>query len=208
MSDPFRSDLLAAQTRIEGLESENLRLRAGLHDDAMRKTQRATRIAIVAAVAALLAVVGLAPALVDARAEAERLRAQVAEQNLELGRDRAARISIEQGNATRRATPASTRGVALGCFVDSGDARPGTSGRDLDRRVFVMPGLTPQACVDRCASEGFHFAGVQFTNQCFCGDSYGRFGKAPIEECNAVCAGDAQQRCGGTWRNTVYAIDN
>jgi hypothetical protein len=47
-------------------------------------------------------------------------------------------------------------------------------------------------------------AGVQYGSYCFCGNSYGRYGKAPESECNMPCSGDPNIKCGGTWRNSVY----
>ncbi len=41
---------------------------------------------------------------------------------------------------------------------------------------------------------------------CFCGDSYGKYGKASESDCSIPCAANATQICGGEWRNSVYAI--
>ena len=44
----------------------------------------------------------------------------------------------------------------------------------------------------------------QYSDQCFCGNTYGRYGKSDENDCNAHCAGDSTKTCGGTWRNSVY----
>jgi len=43
-------------------------------------------------------------------------------------------------------------------------------------------------------------------NYCFCGDSYGLYGKGNETDCNSNCGGNPSQICGGGWRNSVYEI--
>jgi hypothetical protein len=112
--------------------------------------------------------------------------------------------------------PAPTPGVALvagngdnmyvGCFRDQGDPAPGTQGRDLAGEVQVMGNLTITACAQHCASRGFAYAGLQFGNQCFCGNTYGKYGADIDSECNMPCAGDPRQMCGATWHNAIYKM--
>ena len=46
---------------------------------------------------------------------------------------------------------------------------------------------------------------MQAREHCFCGgDHYRRFGE--VSNCNTLCGGDAQQRCGGGWANLVFQI--
>ena len=48
---------------------------------------------------------------------------------------------------------------------------------------------------------------MQYADQCFCGDEYGRHGEdVSGEGCNMDCAGDSSQNCGGPWRNAVYSV--
>lgn len=87
-------------------------------------------------------------------------------------------------------------GKALGCFKDA-------SARDLPEAFFSDAGMTTERCVNHCAGKGFRYAGTQYGRQCFCGNSYGRHG--PATNCTTRCAGNAAQRCGGTWANLVYS---
>ena len=48
------------------------------------------------------------------------------------------------------------------------------------------------------------YAGVQYTSECFCGNSYGKYGSLPESSCNMPCSGNKTQICGGTWSNSVY----
>ncbi len=66
--------------------------------------------------------------------------------------------------------------------------------------------MTVEPCAQRCRAKGFEYAGVQYARQCFCGNSYGKLGKAPDKECSMPCDGDPKETCGGTYRNDVYKL--
>ncbi len=91
--------------------------------------------------------------------------------------------------------------VALGCFKDKGDPS-GTTGRDLDGLMWSDSQMTTEKCLQHC--QEYNYAGTQYSFQCFCGNNYGRYGKA--SNCNSPCKGNAKQTCGGTWANNVYQI--
>jgi hypothetical protein len=65
-------------------------------------------------------------------------------------------------------------------------------------------------CKTTCANKGFAYAAVQYTSHCFCGNEYGKYGEAPLEECNHLCKDKNNRdngdnvKCGGAWRNNVY----
>ena len=66
--------------------------------------------------------------------------------------------------------------------------------------------MTPSLCNDMC--QGFHFFGVQYYNECFCGNDYGnQGGKAPESECNTPCKGDPSIMCGGGAHSSIYAVN-
>jgi hypothetical protein len=94
----------------------------------------------------------------------------------------------------------------VGCFVDQGDPTPSVEGHDLDGEAIMLPRMTLDICIGRCSQKNFAYAGVQKGNQCFCGKSYGKFGKAPDADCKTPCDGSSTQICGGTSRNTVYKL--
>ena len=85
----------------------------------------------------------------------------------------------------------------IGCFEDK------SSERDLPR-VLSVPHLTPDSCRTACQNAGHAYAGVQYGYLCRCGDTYGKYGKVPDEECNALCTGDKAQKCGGFWKSAVF----
>lgn len=90
----------------------------------------------------------------------------------------------------------------LGCFRDQGGE--GTAGRDLSGLAVEDNGMTTERCVSLCSDRDFPYAGTQYGRWCFCGNHYGRSGKAV--NCNTPCAGNPDEVCGGDWANSVYEI--
>ena len=53
-------------------------------------------------------------------------------------------------------------------------------------------------------AQNFKYAGLQNGNQCFCDDTYGRYGKVEESKCTKLCTGDPSLLCGGAWANMIY----
>ncbi|USW48743.1 Putative carbohydrate-binding WSC, PAN/Apple domain, alpha/Beta hydrolase [Septoria linicola] len=99
---------------------------------------------------------------------------------------------------------------ALGCFVDSGAAR-------------VLPTLdsssntqTVQTCAMACSNKGFKYSGVEYAQECWCGNSAPKSSaSASSADCDMKCKGDSTQICGGSnrisvtidtaWKQTFFA---
>ncbi|MGH9955820.1 MAG: WSC domain-containing protein [Pyrinomonadaceae bacterium] len=85
----------------------------------------------------------------------------------------------------------------LGCYVD-------TPARVLNGYSFSSTtGMTNQVCQQKCKTQGFKYAGTEYASQCFCGNT------APTQvvgsqECGMSCSGAPGEKCGGTWRLSVY----
>ncbi|EWG47706.1 hypothetical protein FVEG_07758 [Fusarium verticillioides 7600] len=79
----------------------------------------------------------------------------------------------------------------LGCYSDT------TLSRTLSNSLNIA-GNTNKKCQDACAAAGYKYAGTEFGNQCFCGNTIDNSG-APIaaSTCNKACAGDSTATCGG-----------
>ncbi|KAI5845329.1 WSC domain-containing protein [Tricharina praecox] len=77
-------------------------------------------------------------------------------------------------------------------------------GRALDG-ASTAGNMTAQACLDYCTMADFGLAGLEYGNECFCGNTlkgnstYGQTG------CDLPCSGDSSQVCGGANRLTVYS---
>lgn len=90
--------------------------------------------------------------------------------------------------------PPCTAGQYLGCFGDAAN-------RDLPTQVSVNP-VTTTTCETACAQAGLLFAGLQYADECWCGDSYGSYGTST--NCTMACSGNSAEICGGGWTNSVY----
>lgn len=101
---------------------------------------------------------------------------------------------VAPGSSVQAPSPAPAGG--LGCFKDD-------FARDLNGYSVTTGDMTVQKCVATCAGRGFAYAGAQFAAWCFCGNTYGRYGRA--DNCNMACNGDPRQICGGGMANSIYA---
>jgi hypothetical protein len=86
-----------------------------------------------------------------------------------------------------------------GCFEDK-------SNRDLHVEVESSKSMTIERCYRHCKSRGFPYFGIQVGEQCFCGNSYGKWGHKLDTDCSMKCKGNSKQFCGEGWRNSVYYI--
>merc|ERR1719446_576888 len=84
---------------------------------------------------------------------------------------------------------------SLGCFKDK-------SKRDLSKQMGGGNG-SREKCGAACAKAGMKYFGLQYGNQCFCGNSYGKYKKAT--NCNMKCK-NGKETCGGTWANSVFQV--
>uniref|UniRef100_A0A1I8J785 WSC domain-containing protein n=1 Tax=Macrostomum lignano TaxID=282301 RepID=A0A1I8J785_9PLAT len=103
----------------------------------------------------------------------------------------------------------------LGCFVNA-ETRdvngldgwttigPYSVTWDKGWTVLDWSRMTLELCSEICTYEKFRYFAVQYSGGYFCGNSYGRFGRAADSDCNMACAGNSAQMCGGTSRNSVY----
>ena len=105
------------------------------------------------------------------------------------------------------AKPAEATPKYLGCFRDQLTGNPfalTTQGRDLNGFASNDANMTSAHCIALCRSQGFAYAGVEYSTNCFCGNSYGRSGAA--DNCNMACGGNPAEMCGGYFANSVYSV--
>ena len=91
----------------------------------------------------------------------------------------------------------------IGCFNDKGNAW-GVEGRDLSGFMTESSDMTIEKCIQMCSEKGFKYAGLQYGVQCFCGNSYGKYGES--YSCDYECSGNQNEICGGYWANSVYSV--
>jgi hypothetical protein len=97
------------------------------------------------------------------------------------------------GPVGKPSTTSAAVGTPIGCFADRDQ-------RDLNGLPSVYAS-DANACVQHCAQKGFRYAAKQAGTQCFCGNSYGRYG--PSDACTS-CRGLSAEHCGGSYANFVW----
>ena len=65
--------------------------------------------------------------------------------------------------------------------------------------------ITVENCKEFCSVYKYSFAGVENSNQCFCGQNAPKQ-LLPDSECNKKCAGNDSEICGGQWALNVYSV--
>ncbi|KAN0063950.1 hypothetical protein ACQY0O_003556 [Thecaphora frezii] len=104
--------------------------------------------------------------------------------------------------ATATAGPgASTSPSYVGCYTDSVASRtfPFLGARDATVSIDV--------CRSICAIHHYTLAGVEYANECFCGNSIPSTSTLAAEsDCNMKCTGNATQTCGAGDRLSVYQV--
>jgi len=70
----------------------------------------------------------------------------------------------------------------LGCYKDNGT-------RDLSLQFLYSPNMTVDLCQAFCLDNGTLYFGVQYSTQCYCGNTYGTYGLASPASCDRACAG-------------------
>ena len=67
--------------------------------------------------------------------------------------------------------------------------------------------MSKNNCIERCTKEGYSFAGVQFGNECFCGEKVIndlKNNRIDEERCNKPCPGEPTEYCGGYLTMNIY----
>ncbi|KAK7696501.1 hypothetical protein QCA50_001159 [Cerrena zonata] len=89
---------------------------------------------------------------------------------------------------------------AQGCITDNPGARSLTGSAFTD-----TVNMTVESCVNFCVQGGFIFAGLEFSQECYCGNNIVNGGtNATASDCNAPCKGDATEECGGNSRLSLF----
>ncbi|KAF3041491.1 hypothetical protein E8E12_001152 [Didymella heteroderae] len=118
------------------------------------------------------------------------------------------RLSVYELNPDFARVPVTSPGsgsfASLGCYSDN------VAGRALPVQLNVGDGgLTVERCTAACASEGFAIAGVEYGQECFCGNTLENesapvAGEPEVSGCNILCTGDTLEFCGGANRLNLY----
>ncbi|KAL8652676.1 MAG: hypothetical protein Q9226_004173 [Calogaya cf. arnoldii] len=89
-----------------------------------------------------------------------------------------------------------------GTFAHQGCYSEGTSGRALAATLTASDTMTVEKCAAFC--QGYAYMGVEYTSECYCGNTIGAGAVAVTDGCTMPCGGDKSQLCGGPNRLNFY----
>ncbi|TGO59046.1 hypothetical protein BOTNAR_0170g00230 [Botryotinia narcissicola] len=94
----------------------------------------------------------------------------------------------------------------MGCYSDLGP-----NGRTLAWKQDQIPDadLTIEACLQACKEGGYAFAGVEYSQECYCGVVLGN-ATAKVDEsnCQMTCNGNTTELCGGAANLYLYVAED
>ncbi|KAI9715377.1 MAG: hypothetical protein M1812_006022 [Candelaria pacifica] len=82
----------------------------------------------------------------------------------------------------------------VGCGSDNVGSRVLTPGYSASAKMTV------ETCIDYCSGKGYSFAGLEYSTQCYCGNSVAQQGlpiPGVLGNCQMKCGGDSGEYCGG-----------
>ncbi|KAK5166109.1 uncharacterized protein LTR77_008370 [Saxophila tyrrhenica] len=89
------------------------------------------------------------------------------------------------------------------CLLD-----PNSGGRTLQGASMTDPKLTEESCVKFCLGKRFHYAGMEYGTECYCGDTILRNIGGQQVTCDEsrimTCGGDNREYCGGPGFMSLY----
>ena len=91
--------------------------------------------------------------------------------------------------------------ASLGCYSDR------TQARTLQNPEPVTGGsknMTVAGCTAKCQSLGYLYAGVEYAQECYCGNQIANGGSSISSGCNMPCAGNSSEYCGGPNALNLY----
>jgi WSC domain len=94
---------------------------------------------------------------------------------------------------------------ALGCYTDA------QASRTLNTTEYLNTAMTIEVCTSACKTAGFMYAGVEYADECYCGNAL-QNGGGPAPDgsagCNMPCNGNSLETCGGSNRLNLFLATN
>jgi len=81
----------------------------------------------------------------------------------------------------------------LGCYTE------GNNRCALKTPAYGIGGMTVAGCVSACNTAGYSMAGVEYAEECYCGDSISNSATTAlggISDCSMTCQGNNSEYCG------------
>ncbi|KAL9044249.1 MAG: hypothetical protein Q9214_002599 [Letrouitia sp. 1 TL-2023] len=115
--------------------------------------------------------------------------------------------SSSSTTSTSSTSAASTTGPVIvpssGTFSYKGCYSEGTNGRALSDKNTAAQSMTVEVCATFC--KGYAYMGVEYSTECFCGNTINAGSALATSGCTMTCGGNPRQLCGGPNRLNFYA---
>ncbi|XP_033098564.1 WSC domain-containing protein ARB_07867-like [Anneissia japonica] len=74
--------------------------------------------------------------------------------------------------------------------------------------LITHDSLTIDIGIEECYKQGYQFAGLQYGSRYWCSNDIAFLNSNRLTDasCDMDCSGNNQQKCGGAWRRSIYAI--
>lgn len=84
-----------------------------------------------------------------------------------------------------------------------------SGGRALTGKLVASNDMTPQYCAGNCTSLGYKYMGLEYGQECFCGNSLASTSTVNTAgSCNMVCKGNRLYYCGGSGVLNLYTVSS
>jgi hypothetical protein len=109
-------------------------------------------------------------------------------------------------SASASPSPAAASVTLPSGWASSGCVAEGSSGRALTGTSTAADGMTVETCVAYCQTNGFSIAGLEYSRECYCGNSFsnGASLSTTSGNCNMPCGGNSKEICGGPSALSIY----
>ncbi|OIW26625.1 WSC-domain-containing protein [Coniochaeta ligniaria NRRL 30616] len=94
-------------------------------------------------------------------------------------------------------TPTESPYTFTGCFAEPDGAR-------ALPQLYASTKMTIELCHLDCSLAGYTYAGLEYSTECWCGNSIPELVALGPESCSTACAGDATETCGGNNALQLY----
>ena len=119
------------------------------------------------------------------------------------------RMSIySNGTLVTLAPPVPQKSGLPGSWTYQGCLSEGTNGRVFPYQLILTDTNDAQNCLSQCSKFGFGAGGMEYGQECYCGDASDLAAAGstlkPETDCSTACPGDARYLCGGGNRLSYY----
>eukprot|EP01059_Diplonema_ambulator_P031125 TRINITY_DN562_c0_g2_i1.p1 TRINITY_DN562_c0_g2~~TRINITY_DN562_c0_g2_i1.p1 ORF type:complete len:887 (+),score=180.57 TRINITY_DN562_c0_g2_i1:316-2661(+) len=89
----------------------------------------------------------------------------------------------------------------VGCYDDD------AADRMFPTRAYISLANTVEECASVCSWNGYKYAGLQASDECWCGNTIASAKRLVGTLCHSPCTGNSSETCGSAYRNSVYLLD-